>query len=222
MQCFILSLPEDTHRRDKLIPQLDALELTDRTIVPGVRVTSMEDIDEKEYNNLEGYHNDRVRSNPDYIKAVVGCKRAWIDLLTQVGTITNNQWVLCLEDDVILPDKEDWENDVLPRIKYIPKDCNVVLLWRHHANMGPIDKHCIAHLPKYGRGMVAYLIKPKFAREVARKLKSFGREADCIWEYYIQKEKKEICSINCCLTSQDDSNIIQNIPELVATKHGLY
>lgn len=218
MDCFVLSLPEDTARRERLDANLSAAGIASYKIVAGVRVTSMDDVRPEEYARLEAYHAPHLKKDPRYVLPVVGCKRALTKLMKEVAKLTHDDWVLCLEDDAILPDKESWD-DAMSRIKYVPAECPIVLLWRHHANSGPIDEHCIVTPAKFARGCVAYLIKPSFAAAVAEVLPKFPSESDMIWEYF-KENGTPVRMLGCVRTSQDDSNIIGNIPELQHLRHG--
>lgn len=219
MDCFVLSLPKDTARRERLDSNLAVAGIPSYKIVAGVKVESMDDVSLEEYADLEAYHSPQLKKDPRYVLPVVGCKRALIKLLGEVSKLQHNDWVLCLEDDAILPDKESWD-DAMERLKYIPEDCPIVLLWRHHANMGSCDEHCIVTLPKFARGCVAYLIKPAFAKRVVEELKLFGKESDMIWEHFKDKGVP-VRMLGCVRTTQQDSNIIGGIPELQHLRHGM-
>lgn len=220
MECFVLSLPKDAARRELIDLQLGNMGVRDYTIVPGEIVSSMDDVDPEEYNDLEAYHSPALKKDPRYVLPVVGCKRATAKMLERVGALEGDDWVLCMEDDAVLPDYESWQ-DVLSRVKYVPAECELILLWRHHANGGFVDSHCIVTLDKFARGCVAYLIKPAFAKRAAAKLKKFGKESDMIWEYFKNEEGVCVRMLGCVRTSQDDSNIIGKIPELQHLRHGM-
>lgn len=220
MECFVLSLPKDEARRARLDVQLSALGINDYHIVPGELVADMDKVDPAEYSDLEAYHSPTLKKDPRYVLPVVGCKRATAKLLARAAEVKGAEWVLCLEDDAILPDKESWD-DVMSRIKHVPEDCQVILLWRHHANGGVVDQHCIVTLNKFARGCVAYLIRPAFAKRVAEKLKTFSKESDMIWEYFKNEEGVCVRMLGCVCTTQDHSNIIGNIPELQHLRHGM-
>lgn len=213
MKAVVLSLPEDAYRREALLPRLDALGIN-YTVVDGIRVKSLQAVLPEECNALEAYHSDAVRNNPDYVLPVVGARRATLRALDVAADIVGTDpWILMLEDDAELPaEQEDWD-DVVSRLQYVKPECGAVLLWRHRVNLGAADRHGIVTLSKYARGLVAYFLRASYIKHVADTIEQSGKEADCVWETLIAGGEA-VCQIDCVETTQSQSNIILNIPEL--------
>lgn len=209
--CYIVSLKKDKERRLSLIPQLNRLGMS-RVWSAGILVTP-EECDPNEYCDLEAYHTESVSRDPRYIKAVVGARRAQIRALKKAAAAHHTEdWVLMLEDDIVLPEEDEMQ-DVLDRLRYVPDECPIVLLYRHVASEGRVDEHGIVTVNYWSRGFCAYLIRPDFISELARTIENLCSEADMCWEDLVARGYP-VLLINCVLSNQKKSNIIGEIEQL--------
>lgn len=215
LHTYVVSLERDVERRAAITRQLNNLDLP-FSVEPGVLVEDMAQCKPEEYNDLEAYHSESVRNNPRYVKAVVGAKRATLNVLRRAFADNEGKdgWVLMLEDDAELPAEQEDMADVLERAGHAPSNCSVILLWHHQAHSGQVDMHAICTLGKYRRGMVAYLVRPAIIPTLVAMLEKSGYEADCVWEK-LDPAVSIVCEIDCVQTTQSQSNIISGIPELL-------
>lgn len=208
---YIVSLKRDRERRLKLIPQLHRLGI-DHTWSAGVLV-KLEDCRPEEYCSLEAYHSDTVRRDSSYITAVTGARRAQLRALRKAHSALHvEDWVLMLEDDVILPAADELQ-DVVDRLRYIEDSCPIVLLYRADVSNGSVDEHGIVTVDYWSRGHCAYLVRPGFIPELIDTITNLGSESDMCWEDLISRGYK-VKLINCVLSNQKESNIIGNIEQL--------
>ena len=85
---LVVSLPGSPKREAlsaRLLEQGLAWEWVD-----GVRLEAVEEAAPEEYSDLEAYRIPRLKTDPDYIRRAVGCKRAlWIMIFPLTGYYLN-------------------------------------------------------------------------------------------------------------------------------------
>lgn len=99
---LVVSLPGSPKREAmsaRLLEQGLAWEWVD-----GVRLEAVEEAAPEEYSDLEAYRIPRLKTDPDYIRRAVGCKRAMRNALAWAACC-EEEWVVILQDDTRVTDK---------------------------------------------------------------------------------------------------------------------
>lgn len=81
--------------------------------VDGVRLEAVEEAAPEEYSDLEAYRIPRLKTDPDYIRRAVGCKRAMRNALAWAACC-EEEWVVILQDDArVMPEFDVKLRDLL-------------------------------------------------------------------------------------------------------------
>ena len=199
---YILSLP-NSERRPIMQERLDALPMNlEVHWVDGIKLQSVNNCQYRDYALVEGYNNPRLSTSSAYIKAVSGTKFAHMKKLMEVEKRTE-PWVLCMEDDVtFMP----WFPKAVEKAKEAPEDIGLVTLYRAH----PTNIHNVPETmgePEvvegntYIRGLVCYLVRPAFAKDMLQALETWCQgECDIILEYLRTVQKKKFWLIEAVTT----------------------
>lgn len=206
---LVVSLPGSPKRKkigDRLIDQEISWQWVDGVIIP-----SMEEIPAWEKENLEAYNIKWLKTDPNYVRRVVGCKRAMTNALS-IAQYFKDKWIIVLQDDAVpVSHCEERLDELLAKV---PQECGVVLL--HWNSCFPLSgrsplKKVISDI----RSMAAFAIRPNYAGTLAKILSQWGREDDLIWLHLINQGNCVLAADPQLFSSdRSDSDIIGDIPEL--------
>lgn len=207
---YILSLP-DSPRRAIMQERIAALKMElDLHWVDGIKLDSVNQCQYRDYARVEGYHNARIALSSKYIKAVVGTKWAHMKKLSEVAE-RKEPWVLCMEDDVTFM---LWFAEAVEKAKTAPEDIGLVTFHRAHPTdilktpeaMG--EPEIIEGKDSYIRGMVCYLIRPAFAKELLQVMDEWCQcECDMTLEYMSREQGKKYWLIAAVATGDLPSEL---------------
>ena len=158
---------------------------------PGIFLTDESQMQMYEYEDLEGYNNKSKRMAPNYVRAVVGSKRAHRQMFYKAAE-EQTDWVLCMEDDVAITPAI---NEAIEKAMTAPDDIGFVTFYRsnhYKVNTTPVNPGNIEVFTgkDFLRGFVCFLARPSFLKRMADDLEKYGMECDILLTDYMQAGEK--------------------------------
>ncbi|MDH3068861.1 hypothetical protein QET40_07000 [Akkermansia sp. N21169] len=205
---LVVSLPGSPKREAisaRLLEQGLAWEWVD-----GVRLEAVEEAAPEEYSDLEAYRIPRLKTDPDYIRRAVGCKRAMRNALAWAACC-EEEWVVILQDDArVMPEFDVKLRDLLGKA---PATAGAVML--HYEGSAVLDCGEWKEVTGDLRSMAAFAVRPSYAEAMEDFLSSWGGEDDRIWAPLVRRGDLILAAKPMLVrTNHKGSDITSGIPEL--------